>query len=339
MSYKFVDDLVVGDQFTNLDGEWQKKVKKTLKTAEKLTFKSIQLLRINKPFSKKREAMFRVRIRGTKKTEDKWFVISSSELNKLFGNENKSCPWSSGEMSNLSMIGSNILVTLGLGAKRKELNHVSEGNSVIVSGHGKWNHTATIINLNSLSATVRWDSDRTTTNIPISNIMGRNTMELGRRKRSAPDFYGPEKSTKTKAYKEYVPNFMMITNVHHMYSSTNPLNLCTEGAIANLLRLLGVEKEQVDNFLRICLLPIDQIQQELGDDKIPAKVLTKEKMNKLQLMLWILRKMFGFSTTPALQTKYLTQIPVIFEILSQLKFPILISATAKNTQYNHVVVV
>jgi len=237
------------------------------------------------------------------------------------------------------MIGSNILVTLGLGAKRKELNHVSEGNSVIVSGHGNWNHTATIINLNSLSATVRWDSDRTTTNIPISNIMGPNTMDLGRRKRSATDFYGPENSTKTKAYREYVPNLLMKTNVHHMYSSTNPLNLCTEGAIANLLRLLGVEKEQVDNFLRICLLPIDQIQQELGDDKIPAKVLTKEKMNKLQLMLWILRKMFGFSTTPALQTKYLTQIPVIFEILSQLKFPILISATAKNTQYNHVVVV
>ena len=72
MRYEFVDDLVVGDRFTNLEAEWRTKVSVTLKTAEKLTFKSIQLLRINKPFSKKRQAMFRVRIRGSKKTEDKW---------------------------------------------------------------------------------------------------------------------------------------------------------------------------------------------------------------------------------------------------------------------------
>jgi hypothetical protein len=283
--------------------------------------------------------MFRVRLRDSFKTNDKWFMISSSELINLIGNENQSCPWSSGEMSNLSIIGSNILITLGLGAKRKQLNHIGEGDSVIVSGHGNWNHTATIITLKSLSAVVKWDSDRTTTIIPVSKIKGLNTMDIGRRKRSATDFYGPENSTQNKKSKEYVPNLMMKTNVHHMYSTTNPLNLCTEGAVVNLLTLLCVEREQVDNFLRICQLPMDQIQRELGDDKIPAKVLTKEKMNKLQLMLWILRKMFRFTTTPALQTKSLQQIPVIFEILSQLKFPILISATAKNTQYNHVVVV
>jgi hypothetical protein len=294
----------------------------------------IQLVRINKPFSKNREAMFRVRLRDSFKSNDKWFLLSSSELIDLIGNDNKSCPWSLGEMSNLSIIGSNILITLGLGAKRKQLNHICEGDSVIVSGYGNWNHTATIINLTSLVAVVRWDSDRTTAIVPISKIKGLNTMDIGQRKRYATDRYGPDNPNENKKYKEYIHNSLMKTNVHHMYSSTNPLNLCTEGAVANLLALLGVEKEQVEIFWRICQLPIDQIQRELGDDKIPAKVLTKEKINKLQLMLWILRKMFGFTTTTALQTKSLKQIPVIFEILSQFKFPVLISATAKNTQYN-----
>jgi len=61
--------------------------------------------------------------------------------------------------------------------------------------------------------------------------------------------------------------------------------------------------------------------------------------NKIQLVLWILRKKFKFETTSPLKTESLNQIQVTYEILTQFKFPLLISASAKETQYSHVVVI
>ena len=76
--------------------------------------------------------------------------MTLNELNKLIGDKRESCPWSSGEMANLVMIGSNIMVTLSLGATRKDSYQfeISEGDSVLVTGHGDyWTHKATLSKL------------------------------------------------------------------------------------------------------------------------------------------------------------------------------------------------
>ena len=96
----------------------------------------------------------------------------------------------------------------------------------------------------------------------------------------------------------------------------------------------------MDDFLRTCRLPIVQVQAELQETSIPRKVWSKTKYtNKIQLVLWILRKKFKFENTSPLKTESLKQIQVAFDILTQFKFPLLISASAKETQYSHVVVI
>lgn len=79
---------------------------------------------------------------------------------------------------------------------------------------------------------------------------------------------------------------------------------------------------------------------ELQETSIPKKVWSKSKItNKIQLILWILRKKFKFDTTSSLKTQSLNQIQVTYEILTKFKFPVLISCSAKETQYSHVVVI
>jgi len=139
--------------------------------------------------------------------------MTLNELNKLIGDKRESCPWSSGEMANLVMIGSNIMVTLSLGATRKDSYQIeiSKGDSVLVTGHGDyWTHKATVVEVDKKRrlATVQWDDwDRKQTSIPISTIIGKSDMDLGKRKRSPTDFYSGENATK-KTKKETTANLI-----------------------------------------------------------------------------------------------------------------------------------
>ena len=84
------------------------------------------------------------------------------------------CKSSSREMGNLSIIGSNIMVTLRLGATRKHTYQISLGDSAIVKGHvDYWNHNATVIHVDKKRrhAYIQWDNwDRKISTIPISKI-------------------------------------------------------------------------------------------------------------------------------------------------------------------------
>ena len=344
MRYSYVDGLDF-EEWTDLERDWLTKVRVTLTKAENLTIHCIQLVRIRGSYTKRRDAIVRVRLHPNYVEADKsltnkwqWYHMTLNELNKLIGDKRESCPWSSGEMANLVMIGSNIMVTLSLGATRKDSHQIeiSEGDSVLVTGFGDyWKHKATVVEVDKKNrvATVQWDDwDRRQESIPISTIVGKSDMDLGKRKRSPTDFYSGENVTKRTKNETTTANLI--------YSENNPLNLCTEGAVCNLLILLGYEREQVDDFLRICRLPIVQVMSELQETSIPHKVWSKTKYtNKIQLVLWILRKKIKFETTSPLKTESLKQIHVAFDILTQFKFPLLISASAKETQYSHVVVV
>ena len=52
-----------------------------------------------------------------------------------------------------------------------------------------------------------------------------------------------------------------------------------------------------------------------------------------------MRKRFHFSTTTALKPKCFKQVQRSYEIISEFKFPVLISVTATVTQYKHVAVI
>ena len=52
-----------------------------------------------------------------------------------------------------------------------------------------------------------------------------------------------------------------------------------------------------------------------------------------------MRKKFHFSTTSALRPKCFKHVRLSYEIISEFKFPVLISVTATGTQYKHVAVI
>jgi hypothetical protein len=74
--------------------------------------------------------------------------------------------------------------------------------------------------------------------------------------------------------------------------------------------------------------------------KYPKKVQSAAgAVNALEKCIWILRKKIHFSTTSALKPKCLKHVHRSYEIISEFKFPVLISVTATGTQCKHVAVI
>jgi len=93
----------------------------------------------------------------------------------------------------------------------------------------------------------------------------------------------------------------MMSN-QHRYSTSNTQKKCAEGAVVNLLIRLQYSTEDVDDFWRICFLPIDNVMSLLGEKQIPKKVRSATgAVNALEKCIWILRKKFRFTTTSALK--------------------------------------
>ena len=108
----------------------------------------------------------------------------------------------------------------------------------------------------------------------------------------------------------------------------------------NLLIQLHFQPEDVDEFWRLSFLPIDNVMFSLGEKKIPKKVQSVAgAVNALEKCIWILRKKFHFSTTSALKPKCFKHVQCSYDIISEFKFPVLISVTATGTQYKHVAVI
>jgi hypothetical protein len=133
----------------------------------------------------------------------------------------------------------------------------------------------------------------------------------------------------------------MDDNSHDLkYSTLNPLKTCAEGLLANLLTLLDYKPEQIQDFWEMCNLPIDLLCMNLGKLNVPQRVMSKDgKINTLKKLLWIIQTKFGFTTTKPLKVNKFTYVNETFKILSQFKFPMLISVAAKDHHYKHVIVV
>ncbi len=107
----------------------------------------------------------------------------------------------------------------------------------------------------------------------------------------------------------------------------------------NLLIQLHFQPEDVDEFWRLSFLPINNVMFSLGEKKNPKKVQTAAgAVNALEKCIWILRKKFLFTTSSALRPNCFKQFQHSYEIISEFKFPVLISVTATGTQYKHVVI-
>jgi len=249
--------------------------------------------------------------------------------------------WMSGRMNTLPFIGSNIQITLSLGSRKKDSCAIQVNDRVSVLNHGNyWIHTAKVkqIDEESGDVKVKWDSTGTFSVVCLDDIERIEINENSSRIRNYPDYFS---NSDTYYCQQQKRQRVMDDTSMFMYSALNPMKLCAEGSMANLLICLRFEQQKVDEFWKYCHLPIDQLWIELGDDTIPKRVMSKSgEINKLEKLIWIVRnKKFGFMTTKRFKENTFNQVNDTFEIISGFKFPILISVTASDHHYKHVVVI
>ena len=347
MPYKFVNGLKE-NVMTNLDKGWMGKLKKTLKQAETSTIKQIKLHRVIQPWD----------YFGNDCTEKRIFVYlvttedgiqsyaTSDELQETLGCEE----WFAGNMNCLSNIGSNLDIQLKLGATKK--SHIeskqtvncrfSVGNDVLVKNHGtKSNHRAIIHSIDQScgKVTVKWESTGRKDAVNIGDLQMWSELFSKKRVSQQTDFLTPaNKQPRTLMCKQNVgPLPGQFENGY--FNEENTLKYCCEGAVRNLMSRINCSKDDTDLYWRIVTSPMQSVLDQLGEQTVPKSVLINGEVNSLELSLWILRKKFKFISTAPLKPKYFTKVNEAKDLLSKFKFPLLISASAINAVYKHVVVV
>jgi hypothetical protein len=319
--------------------------------------------------------VYRVQCSGE---DGSWHYVTGEHLQDLLCDDE----WLTGELNCLTMLGSNMLITLSLGARKKEETlrtrmkdeywGVACGDKVIVRNHGNyWPHSATVTSIDTVKkvARIKWETTLKFCEISLGDIVKKDdTIGSPSRVRKLPDYFinsdnfGPvrkrprseninletHESVKKKKPSEDIINDSSVSqkiqtkmrSYQHMYSTSNTQKKCAEGAVVNLLIQLHFPPEDVDEFWRLSFLPIDNIMLELGEKQIPNKVQSAAgAVNALEKCIWILRKKFHFSTTTALKPNRFKQVQGSVKIISEFKFPVLISVTATGTQYKHVAVI
>jgi hypothetical protein len=92
--------------------------------------------------------------------------------------------WFTGELNCLTMLGSNMLITLSLGARKKEETlrtrmkdeywGVACGDKVIVRNHGNyWQHSATVTSIDTVKkvARIKWETTSKFCEISLGDIV------------------------------------------------------------------------------------------------------------------------------------------------------------------------
>jgi hypothetical protein len=124
------------------------------------------------------------------------------------------------------------------------------------------------------------------------------------------------------------------------YLENNSSKLCNEGAIVNLMNVLHCPENEVKQFWDLVKLPVHLILKTLGESSVPKAILKSDgECELLQKSLWILCKKFKFSTTKLLQIECFKKLQKGMNILSNMKFPLIISVMGTHACYHHVVVV
>jgi hypothetical protein len=251
-----------------------------------------------------------------------------------------------GELNCICNIGSSRKVTLSWGAKKKSrpCSQLSIGDDVIVSNHGtKWEHRAKIIQTldDGKSVLVKWETSFKKEIVYLNDCQKLDVEATTVRKRKATDFFVPiDAEAAEETIHEAQPDDRLISTdgqlTNLFFSADNSSKQCAQGSIANLLHMLQCSKEQIDLFWQLANSPVEYLVKNLRHE-LPKKV--KNSPDSIEKCLWILREKFKFTTTKKLNLKRLTSLPNTFNMLKQMKFPVLIGVSSTLTSYDHVVVI
>jgi hypothetical protein len=172
MTFDFISNLKVGT-WTRLDPSWLRRLQKFLTVADNHAIKQIRFVwTINRTMLYAESQEYenendRILYEVFPTKGDKYYVNCTQIHDIVEGEE-----WLNGQIKALSIIGSNRIISLTWGCKKKEslksnmcLNSedtlLCVGDRVIVLNHGeKWIHLVRIVEINKVtsSAVVKWDT-------------------------------------------------------------------------------------------------------------------------------------------------------------------------------------
>jgi hypothetical protein len=107
------------------------------------------------------------------------------------------------------------------------------------------------------------------------------------------------------------------------------------------MNVLHCNEIEVNQFWSIVQSPIILIQKNLGESAVPKAVQKKpgSECDSIQKRLWILCKKFKFSTKSLLLIECFKNLKNAIKILTDIKFPLIISVMGTHACHHHVVVV
>jgi len=166
-------------------------------------------------------------------------------MNDIIGDEE----WLQGEGNCLCNIASSRIISLSLGAKKKESTNfdalcICVGDRVSVENHGKhWIHLGHIISIdkNTKTAVVKWEETRKKDTVHLGDCKKYNKLDVIPRKQKSTDFFCEIPQTKRGK-----PPPGQMKNM--FFSVENLSKLCAEGAIQNLLNMLHFLPEEMNIF-------------------------------------------------------------------------------------------
>ena len=115
MTYEFVSKLKL-DKWTKLESDWLLKATKIIRDAEKSSIECFQLVQIipkNGASVCDRETVYRVQLSSS---DTSWHYVTGKYLQDLLCDDE----WNMSELDCLTLSGSNMLITLSLGARKKD---------------------------------------------------------------------------------------------------------------------------------------------------------------------------------------------------------------------------
>jgi hypothetical protein len=219
------------------------------------------------------------------------FYVTSDLIMEIIGEEE----WMKGEFNCICNIASGRIVTLTWGSKKKLSNrsHLSIGDDVIVSNHGKkWEHRAKIIQMNDdgISVMVKWDTSLEKENVLLKDCRKYDVETTTQRKRKSTEFFAPSAEeefinepslTKHKSSNELalMTGEEIVEESESVEKSIcgegqveniffNPDNFskqCAQGSLANLLHMLKCSKEELDLFWHLAHSDNVVLENRLGE--------------------------------------------------------------------------
>ena len=329
------------NQWTKLNKIWKKQTDETLQRAQQQSIVSIRLYSRmfcdDANIDPTSRLIFQIALEKTPKT---FMYVKLEQIDELLGDQ----PWMKGDMNTLANVGSGCLVNVSWGARKKTSKtngFLSVGAIVEVRNHGSKGacYFAEILSLNDKTAEVKWTSSGRKELVKYSDCYIMDDSIHSSRKRQKTDRFAPETQNKPDET-DILPETTMLPGQisNKYYCFENLTKKCAEGAIANLLNMLGFNEEEINLFWKLSRDSVENLSGYFGDG-IPKKVHKSNVVDSIQRSLWILRKKFGFNTTSALKKEKVTGVTRTFEFLERAHFPMLIGVKSDQAAYEHVVVV